>query len=349
MKKMVSFLLSCSVLLNMTGISVASAEENNKQPVRVTGAMEYGLAVRIDGDVSAIRQIGAYPVTSEPDASATTIRLTPFAEEEQLILDEIRSLSETNQNVSLYDTYCGTAEVVPQEQITDQVYYLSVTTPKSGSTEQHYQSIINSIAVNPDITYLGKSVCVTQCDHYSISAIYVYAPVSDKTEALLSADPRYTISKFDTELQRKSEPDIYVLKSADAAVSAIPYADYLAFKDKIESQISEINKISFSMMHVANYCSGCQLGLEIYPPKEVTGDLTGDEAVDINDAQLALVGYTKEVSKQDSALTQAQRKAADVNADGVVDVADAQLILLYYVKNTLAHTPTTWEELLKEK
>lgn len=333
----------------MTGISVASAEENNKQPVRVTGAMEYGLAVRIEGDVSAIKQIGDYPVVSEPDGSAAVIQLIPFAEEEQLILDEVHSLSEINKLVSLYDTYVGAAEVIPQEQITDQVYYLSVTGAKSRTTEQHYQSIINCIAVNPDITYLGKSVCVTQCNHYSISAIYVYAPVSDKTEALLSADPRYTISKFDTELQRKSEPDIYVLKSADAAASAIPYADYLAFKDKIESQTSEINKISFSMMHVASYCSGCQLGLEIYTPKEVTGDLTGDEATDINDAQLALVGYTKEVSKQDSALTQAQRKAADVNADGVLDAADAQLILLYYVKNALAHTPTTWAELLKEK
>ena len=64
---------------------------------------------------------------------------------------------------------------------------------------------------------------------------------------------------------------------------------------------------------------------------------------------VALVGYTKEVSKQDSALTQAQRKAADVNTDGVLDAADAQLILLYYVKNTLAHTPTTWAELLSQK
>lgn len=38
----------------------------------------------------------------------------------------------------------------------------------------------------------------------------------------------------------------------------------------------------------------------------------------------------------------------DVNEDGIISVDDAQLILLYYVKNTLSHTPTTWDEIVRK-
>ena len=80
------------------------------------------------------------------------------------------------------------------------------------------------------------------------------------------------------------------------------------------------------------------------------GDLTGDKAVSVEDAQLALMEYTAvSVAGKSSTLTFEQRRNADINRDGAVSVEDAQLILKYYVQNTVAGTPATWEELLYGK
>ena len=48
-------------------------------------------------------------------------------------------------------------------------------------------------------------------------------------------------------------------------------------------------------------------------------------------------------------LTAEQAQAADVNRDREISVDDAQTILMYYVKNSLSHTPTSWEDLLEKK
>ena len=51
----------------------------------------------------------------------------------------------------------------------------------------------------------------------------------------------------------------------------------------------------------------------------------------------------------ETGLTAEQAQAADVNRDREISVDDAQTILMYYVKNSLSHTPTSWEDLLEKK
>ena len=81
-------------------------------------------------------------------------------------------------------------------------------------------------------------------------------------------------------------------------------------------------------------------------PELRTGDFDGDGTISIEDAQNVLRVYTDNLAGKSTALTAEQKTACDVNNDNAVDVADAQLILNYYVRDTLAKTPTTWEEIL---
>ena len=76
------------------------------------------------------------------------------------------------------------------------------------------------------------------------------------------------------------------------------------------------------------------------------GDWDHDQIVSNADAQAILNAYVRSISGVKAAMNSEQKKAADVNGDGSVDVADAQLVLNYYVKNTIAKTPTTWEQLV---
>ena len=87
------------------------------------------------------------------------------------------------------------------------------------------------------------------------------------------------------------------------------------------------------------------------PPESenAAGDVDGDGKVSVEDAQLALNAYVKNMAGKDNDLTEQQVKAADVNADGIVSVDDAQSILIYYVKNSLSGKSTTWDELLGRK
>ena len=84
------------------------------------------------------------------------------------------------------------------------------------------------------------------------------------------------------------------------------------------------------------------------PPESenAAGDVDGDGKVSVEDAQLALNAYVKNMAGKDNNLTEQQVKAADVNADGIVSVDDAQSILNYYVKNVLSSSAITWDELL---
>jgi surface protein len=80
--------------------------------------------------------------------------------------------------------------------------------------------------------------------------------------------------------------------------------------------------------------------------KVVTGDLTGEEKVGAEDAQMALQAYVNTLAGKPSGLTDAQKAAADVNKDGKVDAVDAQIILQYYV-NGLAGKVIPWETLVR--
>ena len=79
----------------------------------------------------------------------------------------------------------------------------------------------------------------------------------------------------------------------------------------------------------------------------VKGDVTGDSAVSVEDAQLALTAYVADMAGLATGLSEQQTASGDINGDKKISVEDAQLILLYYVKNTVSGTPTTWEDLLK--
>lgn len=60
------------------------------------------------------------------------------------------------------------------------------------------------------------------------------------------------------------------------------------------------------------------------------GDPTGDGTIDAKDASFVLVEYAKLSTGGESALTAAQKAAADVNKDGKVDSKDASIMLAYY-------------------
>ena len=340
--------LTAGMMLLQTAALPASAAGDFRSPLYIYSKTDCGIAVRLQGGVSAIRQIGSYPVTDETGVSESTIQLMPFTAAEQRYLDE---MSETHgQSVTGYETYLGTETVMPHTQITDEVYLLHINIYQWGvitdeDIEMNYRNVINTIALDPDITYLGKAAQIRQCENIK-GTIQVNAVVSDETEALLNSDPRFCIDETATERNRLTYPDIYIVKSTENEWGSVSLSDYPDFTELMKAHESEIRKISFKMaLHNNAPCPGCHFGLEIYPPEDVLGDLNSDGLVDLTDAQLALISYTKEISMKGSPLTQEQRIRADVSADGNTDAADAQMILLYYVKNDIAHNPITWEEL----
>ena len=77
----------------------------------------------------------------------------------------------------------------------------------------------------------------------------------------------------------------------------------------------------------------------------ITGDLTGDNLVSVDDAVLTLTIYAKKAAGMDVDFSEAQVAVADVNGDGAVDVKDAVAILTYYAKVSAGLLPT-WEEVI---
>ncbi len=82
------------------------------------------------------------------------------------------------------------------------------------------------------------------------------------------------------------------------------------------------------------------------PPAPLRGDLTGDDAVSVEDAQLTLRAYTERIAGNDMGLTADQIKAADVNGDGEISVEDAQWLLKYYTEKYVAEKDITWDDIL---
>lgn len=81
--------------------------------------------------------------------------------------------------------------------------------------------------------------------------------------------------------------------------------------------------------------------------KAEKGDWNLNGIVGADDAQNVLSAYADILSGNAPELSEMQQTAADVNGDGEINAADAQTILNYYVLNTIAETPTTWDELMK--
>ena len=83
-------------------------------------------------------------------------------------------------------------------------------------------------------------------------------------------------------------------------------------------------------------------------PAYTLGDVNEDSIISVDDAQQVLREYVSLMAGHARSFNDSQFLAGDVNTDEKITVEDAQLILLYYVKNTLSHTPTTWDEIVKK-
>ena len=83
-------------------------------------------------------------------------------------------------------------------------------------------------------------------------------------------------------------------------------------------------------------------------PEFLTGDLDEDWDITVQDAQLALKAYTRQVADLPHGLTEKQFRAADVSGDGELSVNDAQFILKYYTSNSVAKKDTPWSEIIGE-
>ena len=81
----------------------------------------------------------------------------------------------------------------------------------------------------------------------------------------------------------------------------------------------------------------------------VNHGLEYDNQPTVMDAQYILCAVTEILAGNRKPMEGLEMRIADVNQDDSVNSADAQLVLLYYVQNTLAGTPTTWEDLLSTK
>lgn len=356
MKKKLLAAMTAGAMLchSMCPVMIAHAEE---QAVLALGAIDCGLVVEISGDAAAIRQIGNYPVTADPDASCVSIQLIPFETEKQLLLDEIHARAKMYESVAAYDSYCGKAEVLPHDAAFDQFYCLNITN-SDASVEKN---IINSIAFEPEMQYVGRANEIIQCDRYELRSIYVYTAVTAENDALILSDPHIVLDENATEEKRLTTPDVYVLKTADTNTIAISYEEYAAWKEKVDSGIKTECRIDFTWLHPASYCAGCQFGLEVYPPKMNMGDITLDGSVDVADAQLILADYVQVMSGNPGLLTDEQRNLGDLDGQShvfaskkvpeekiniQVDATDA-LILLHYAAERLVNPSVTPDSFLE--
>ena len=85
-------------------------------------------------------------------------------------------------------------------------------------------------------------------------------------------------------------------------------------------------------------------GVTRYPDR---GDVNGAGGVSVDDAQLALAAYTRQVSGQNTGLYAGQISAADADQNGSLSVQDAQLILMYYTRAVVGGQKVSWEQLMR--
>ena len=157
----------------------------------------------------------------------------------------------------------------------------------------------------------------------------------------------------DTAALRKTG-DGYVLESdqlENVTVTALNgeeiSAECVFSTDQDEAFISEISKEKIGVSVDTDDNGSYETELDTKSVSAIlTGDVTGDGAVSVDDAQVTLNVYVKIMAGKEHGLSEAQFSACDVNQDGKISVEDAQYILLYYVKNTLSNSPTDWEAII---
>ncbi len=83
-------------------------------------------------------------------------------------------------------------------------------------------------------------------------------------------------------------------------------------------------------------------------PEYLRGDVNFDGKIAVEDAQMALTAYVKQLSGKMDGLSNLERLAADADGNGKVEAEDAQLILQYYVRS-LAGKNISWESMIPAK
>lgn len=76
-----------------------------------------------------------------------------------------------------------------------------------------------------------------------------------------------------------------------------------------------------------------------------TGDIDGNNIVNLSDAQIILSSYAESAAGLVSILSASQNAAADLNGDGVTDLTDAGCILTYYAQNAAGMNPS-WNDII---
>ncbi len=81
------------------------------------------------------------------------------------------------------------------------------------------------------------------------------------------------------------------------------------------------------------------------PQPYARGDVSGDGAVDTDDAVLAMRYYANYLIHEVFPLTEEQKAAADVNYDGYIDTGDAVYIMRFYA-HCILDPSYQWTDLL---
>jgi len=81
------------------------------------------------------------------------------------------------------------------------------------------------------------------------------------------------------------------------------------------------------------------------PSIAITGDSTGDNIINVEDAVLTLTMYAQKSAGLEVKFSDTQTTAADIDGDGIVSVEDAVAILTYYAKQSAGLQPT-WAEII---
>ena len=108
---------------------------------------------------------------------------------------------------------------------------------------------------------------------------------------------------------------------------------------------SDLTVRGYSGTRAESFAQENDIPFESLGSVSLKGDIDGNGAIELDDAQLALAAYTNQLAHKPSGLTAEQETTADVTGDGEVTVDDAQAILQFYTE-TLAHKNPTWDKIL---